>query len=279
MDAELIVSYLSGNISESGRALVENWRQEDENEKLFSAYREAWELSAKDRESILPDTDQAWKNIQEKTGKPKQTYQLRTYHWLAAAATVVLPVLIYMSLFKQNVVNHETAQDVNVPAVSPLLSEVYTTDSLAQFYLPDSSRVLLNKNSKLTFPERFNGERRMAKLTGEGFFEIKADHQHPFYIEVGSSVIKVLGTSFNLKAHNENDIELTVVTGTVEFAAGTIPGKPKIVITENRKASLKDREISTGRHDKKQKEWWNERKKNRFKRFLGNIKKIFKKEN
>lgn len=280
MDAELIVSYLSGNISDHDKVRVDTWRQQPSNEKIFISYQETWELSAKDRESILPDTDLAWKNISEQIKKVSTPSRVSAWpiRWLAAAAILlIIPALFFFNKKGQTIKGKAIAPTA-VPLQPPSITEVYTSDSLAQFYLPDSSRVLLNRSSRLTFPERFEGEKRVARLTGEAFFEIKPDKAHPFVIEAGSSVIKVLGTTFNLKATSDTDIELTVVTGTVEFAAGTIPGKPKLVITENHKASLKQKEISTEKHDKKQKEWWHERKKNRFKRFLGKIRTIFNKE-
>lgn len=277
MNAEIIAGYLSGNITEEERALVDAWREKDDNETLFNECREVWELLAKDRESILPDTDLAWKKISESIKTPQlKKKETRSFYRLAAAACIMVPVLIYFLLF------HKPAGEVVKPAqiaehTTPAFTEIYTTDSLAQFYLPDSSRVLLNKGSRLTYPEKFGPDSRYACLTGEAFFEIKPDAARPFFVEAGESMIKVLGTSFNVNHRSGADVELTVVTGTVEFSTSTIPGKPKLVIVEGRKANLKNREVSTGKHDKSQKEWWQERKKNRFKRFLGKIKKIFRK--
>jgi transmembrane sensor len=278
MNTEIIANYLSGNATAEQRAAVDAWRKEGDNEKVFSSYRKTWELAANDKESVLPDTERAWQKVSREIEKPANTEPIKMFHWLAAAAVLIVPVLLYALLFnKPAAANVQQVAAVSVPSV--LLTEVYTTDSLVQFYLPDSSRVLLNKNSRLSFPEKFEGRERTVKLTGEAFFEIKKDPTKPFMIEAGSSLTKVTGTSFNLKAHKTNEVELTVVTGTVEFSAVSVPGRPKLVVVENNRALLKDKELSAVKRSAQEKEWWRERKKNRFKKFLGKIKKIFKKEN
>jgi hypothetical protein len=97
---------------------------------------------------------------------------------------------------------------------------VATTDSAVIFYLPDSTRIFLNKNSSLTYPENFDGLTRTVILTGEAFFEVKRNEHKPFIIEAGNTETKVLGTSFNIKEDAKNKkVEVSVVTGKVQFKA------------------------------------------------------------
>jgi transmembrane sensor len=78
--------------------------------------------------------------------------------------------------------------------------------------------VLLNQNSKLTYPEAFAADNREVELTGEAFFDVKPDPTKPFRIHVRNTTVQVLGTSFSIRAYNE-DVRVAVRTGKVKFSA------------------------------------------------------------
>lgn len=82
--------------------------------------------------------------------------------------------------------------------------------------LPDGTKVWLNANSKLYFPDRFAADGRMVKVEGEAFFDVHKDVTKPFTVQVDDLSIKVLGTSFNIKAQSENLISTTLVSGIIE---------------------------------------------------------------
>src|SRR5690606_35682657 len=78
-------------------------------------------------------------------------------------------------------------------------------------------------------------------LSGEAYFDIAKDTARPFIIQLDSNQIKVLGTSFNVKAYAEDDIvEATVVSGEVAFIrTGSLASKDQkdtLLLTPNFKA-------------------------------------------
>lgn len=83
------------------------------------------------------------------------------------------------------------------------------------YTLSDGSTVWLNTGTKLSLPKEFPAEKREVQLSGEAFFEVAKDSQRPFIIHTGHVVIRVLGTSFNIKAFAGEDVEVVVVTGKV----------------------------------------------------------------
>lgn len=84
--------------------------------------------------------------------------------------------------------------------------------------LPDGTQVWLNAESSLSYPTRFEGAERIVELKGEGFFEVAHDAEHPFIVVTKGQRLKVLGTSFNLKAYtNEPAVVTTLVTGRVKL--------------------------------------------------------------
>lgn len=84
-----------------------------------------------------------------------------------------------------------------------------------QIILSDSTRVWVNADSELQYPDRFTGEQRKVVLKGEAYFEVAKDSLRPFYVEVGDMNVKVLGTSFNISAYPNSKRQTTLVDGCV----------------------------------------------------------------
>ncbi|MCU4158293.1 DUF4974 domain-containing protein [Carboxylicivirga sp. A043] len=84
--------------------------------------------------------------------------------------------------------------------------------------LKDGTNITLFPQSKLTFPAHFNTSQRLVTLEGEAYFDVESDPTKPFLIEAGGSIVKVLGTSFNVRAYpNENKVETALVSGKVNM--------------------------------------------------------------
>lgn len=105
--------------------------------------------------------------------------------------------------------------------------------------LPDGSAVWLNSGSSITYTANLltNGKREV-NLTGEAYFDIKHDSQHPFIVHAGKLQIVVLGTAFNVKAYKEDAfIETTLIRGKVEITNDAKPGQA-IVLLPDQKVSI-----------------------------------------
>ena len=84
--------------------------------------------------------------------------------------------------------------------------------------LADGSKIWLNADSKIQYPAVFNGNSREVYLNGEAFFDIAKNPAKPFIIHLANGTVRVLGTSFNIKAYDgEPVIETSVSTGKVAF--------------------------------------------------------------
>jgi len=82
--------------------------------------------------------------------------------------------------------------------------------------LSDGSKVWLNSGSKLTYPVSFTERERKVTIAGEALFEVAHNIKRPFIVQKESTQIKVLGTTFNVKAYSENtDVEVTLLKGKV----------------------------------------------------------------
>lgn len=81
--------------------------------------------------------------------------------------------------------------------------------------LRDGTMVLMNADSKLTFPTAFEGNQRVVKLVGEAYFKVSKDAKHPFIVQTEKVMTRVLGTEFNLRAYPAADTHVTLITGSV----------------------------------------------------------------
>lgn len=82
--------------------------------------------------------------------------------------------------------------------------------------LEDGSKISLNSNSTLKYPEHFTNDKREVELEGEGFFEISKDKDRPFMVKTSKLNTNVLGTKFNVSAYsNSAAVSVALVEGSV----------------------------------------------------------------
>lgn len=104
------------------------------------------------------------------------------------------------------------------------------------FMLEDGTKVKLNAQSSLKFPERF-GDQRIVEFQGEAFFEVAKDSLHPFIIHSNDLEVKVMGTSFNVRSYEgDNEIEVTVASGLVMVQPTTDKTKKAVMLKPKEKA-------------------------------------------
>lgn len=89
-----------------------------------------------------------------------------------------------------------------------------------QVRLPDGSNVWLNAASKLTFPSSFiTLKSRMVELSGEAYFEIAKDKEHPFIVKTYNQVVEVFGTQFNINSYvDEPNVKTTLLEGSIKVS-------------------------------------------------------------
>ena len=90
-----------------------------------------------------------------------------------------------------------------------------------QLKLEDGTKVWLNSDSHLKYPEAFVGKQREVFLEGEAYFEVAQNIQKPFIVRAGNQMIKVLGTGFGITYYTDEEVQtVTLVHGKVEVGFG-----------------------------------------------------------
>lgn len=83
--------------------------------------------------------------------------------------------------------------------------------------LADGTEVSLDAGSSLTFPVAFNTAERSVTLTGQGYFSVKHDAEHPFIVKVNNLLVRDIGTEFNISAYGDEPIvKTTLFEGSVK---------------------------------------------------------------
>lgn len=158
----------------------------------------------------------------------KPTTSIKQKWYWAAAAVLLIGFTSWLFLPKVN--------GKNSKGVIAEKNEVSTKPgSKSTIQLPDGSTVVLNAGSKLTYTKDFGKEIREVTLTGEGYFDVAKDKEHPFIIHTSAIDIKVLGTVFNVKAYPEDKkTETSLIHGSIEV---TIRNRPndKIILSPSEK--------------------------------------------
>lgn len=230
--ADLITKKLSGDITPEEVQQLDNWlAQNPENEHLYEDLAQVWANTSHYQESYQPDAAQGFArfsqslaNATQQSSPPvkelKHKSSRRSFGMIGIAATVaILFVAGYFLLFNQ-------PKDTNVV--------VATTNTTQTVTLPDGSTVSLNKNSELSYNKKF--DTRIVNLKGEAFFEVTKQNGKPFSILSNGTKTEVLGTSFNIKASEQNqDVEVTVLTGKVAVSLEKEP-KKKVLLVPGDKA-------------------------------------------
>ena len=246
---ELLAKYLTNEVNPVEKSEVEAWIiQSDENREELEQCRKMLDAvdafyKADDFNSVV-----AWQKVQSKMHAPQFAVVHKNKvkkevisHFYRVAAIIVFAVLLGSAGYYFGFRNK----------VTEVYSEIISAEKqiISEYTLPDGTIVALNSNSKLVFPRNFKGDTREVTIYGEAFFNVKPDASKPFIINAGNAQVKVLGTSFNVKAYPGNEtVEVVVATGKVQVMGKTgsemysenkillVPGDRGVVTNEGKSA-------------------------------------------
>lgn len=206
-----ITRVLSGEASDTEHSRLEEWLSlSAENREIFEQYKAVWNIQHLDAREVIINKQAAWASINEKIiqqekAAPKTHALRRTIYATAGLAALILLFIGIFTLIKSN--------ENEIQLVHYTAAEAAST-----LQLSDGSQVSLKQHATLSYPDDFRGDARNLLLSGEAYFDVAHNPEKPFLVETNDAVIKVLGTSFNIR-HNEmsNSIEVAVVEGKVSL--------------------------------------------------------------
>ncbi len=234
----LINKHFAGQSSAAEEKLLQKWLHESgENRQVYAEIEKIWERTQPKHSAELPDIQAEWSAIQARLGiripeekarilpiKQPQTVgtqrftQSRGVRWaaVAAAAIFVLTVSrVFLNIDSRQVYATQNAERKNVE-------------------LPDGTLVQLNSASEVRFLAGLQDSVRLVFLQGQAFFKVAHDGR-PFVVQTENAQIRVLGTSFDVHAR-DNQTRVIVKEGRVQLQALSTNSPDKVVLEANEKS-------------------------------------------
>lgn len=204
----ILKRYLQGRATAEEEKIIDSW--------YADMGRDSHSLLESNDESELED--RYWSLIDAHIRRRKNHRNLSGMRWYSygIAASVLLALLSYFYL-----VNYSTSEK-NILALQSeresIKWQVISNTGIAPLpvRLPDHSTVTLEPKSELKFSASFDESERAVYLAGEGFFEVSPDQHRPFLVYANKVTTKVLGTSFRVRAFQQDkNVTVAVKTGKV----------------------------------------------------------------
>lgn len=213
----LLQKYIENKCNENELRTLLHWLKSPDNphdfdfvsESLWNRLEEKYSYPDANRIANLNrEVDILLKKIKTEHTAPRKTIVTRRIFFYRIASVILLLISLGTGYFLMS--NKKTTGEITFKEIAAVRGEI------KEYTLDDGTHIILNSESKLRIPSDYNGKNRNIEMVGEAFFDVAPDPHKPFIITNGETQVKVLGTSFNVKAYIEdNATEITVSTGKV----------------------------------------------------------------
>ena len=214
--SDLLIRYVNGlytrndieTLRKLASSITERAKLESEMDRVWN---EAQDLPQSDSHNHLLYKKEA-QDLLDKTRKRERRISLSTFIKYAASIAIIVSIGFGAKLY----LNHSAKQHTS--ASDHLLTEISVNHGEhKQVTLPDGTVVHLNAGTVMRYPTEFTSDIRLVEMEGEAFFNVMRDEGKPFIVRTRQADVKVLGTSFNVKAYQEDELmAVSVRTGKVE---------------------------------------------------------------
>jgi len=208
---EELIRFISGeDISDARKGEIREWiESKEENREYFNQVKKIWEEKKFLNQFQGIDPDKGWKrfreSLSERPGKPPPVVRINRVLLTRIAAAILL------------IVSTTTAIYYASKNPGQQIKEISSVNENTEIILNDGSIISLKAGSTLKYPEKYDRRKREVTLSGEAFFKVEESDGIPFFIYAGKSTVKVIGTSFNVRAAAGSPVKVSVISGKVLF--------------------------------------------------------------
>lgn len=184
---------------------VQQWIVDEQHAEEKEAFLyDYWQTLSPEAENTLQASLQA---VRMKAGIPAQPKRFLMRRRFLRIAAVLLPLLLLAGGY---LYYDDSFVDSSLMRVTVAYGE------REQVVLPDGTTVWVNAGTTLQYPQSFAEDKRVVKLSGEAYFDVKRDEARPFIVETRKLSVRVLGTRFNVSAYpDDGQIVTTLNSGKV----------------------------------------------------------------
>jgi ferric-dicitrate binding protein FerR (iron transport regulator) len=229
INEEILAKFFVDETSQEEKQAIEKWLEIEENKAIYSQFEKIWNGVSIAKNEQKVNIDAAWNKVKLKTldkdkieykGSPTLKPNKTLFSWRIAASIaglLIVPVLLYWFVFRSS------------ESVKEEIMSFSTQKEPKEFYLPDSSVVWLDKNSKISFSKSF--ATRNIILEGAGLLKVRSNPSKPFTVQANEMEVQVLGTVFYVSTTEK---QVIVQEGKVSVQANA----SKVILGKNEKAIL-----------------------------------------
>lgn len=236
MTKEQLINYLNNQCKPEELEGIIQWLENEAfTDESLSLAHEDWEnLNEKENLSLQDDRfnsllDKIHHRINISEPNKPEVRQITTTKIIRlltkVAAILLLPVVTFLLYIFYNptfILSHNNNKAVDS------LEVIASAGARTIVQLADGTEVHLNYGSRIKYPRNFIGKTRGVTLSGEGFFAVAHDPDHPFIVRTKLLDIKALGTKFNVLTYPENNkVETTLIEGKVVLETSDAEGMTK----------------------------------------------------
>jgi ferric-dicitrate binding protein FerR (iron transport regulator) len=211
-----------------------NWLNQNPDKHLIIAEARQILQSVKIEEEKIPapkvqaEVDKLLQTIRmqpQQIQKQARLFSISSKWWYAAAAVLIIPVAgaLYYVNVRHPFIEQDQYRYTSQISSRRLIENINTSGQKAKITLPDGSVILLAPDSRISYPNSFDSlGARDVYLSGEAFFSVVRNPEHPFRVFSNEIITKVLGTTFTVRSFdNDSVIQITVKTGKVSVYTQT----------------------------------------------------------
>lgn len=216
MKIELLHRLIAGSTTEEeNRQLMEWFRQCTSREEFFGLFEKAWEDSSDEMPRDVQE--RMYHRLNRDLGEEKKQIKVipwrSRFSWKIWQRVAVACIIVVLSLVNYNMFHKQkqlSTQNFTVSAEKG--QRAFVT-------LPDSTKVWLNSDTKISYPADYGMKERNVALVGEAYFEVAKNPAKRFIVETKGMQVEALGTAFNINAYrNDNKIIASLFSGSVRVS-------------------------------------------------------------
>ncbi len=202
-----LIKYLEDTEAHKKNSIADIVSDDDIGHFIYSDWEKEWNK----KHLYTSNLDNVLDRVHHSINTSTNTYQLTPfYKWYSRVAAVLLiPVLMALGIMVL-----KTQHTQQLSAFSNTIEIVAPTSGLLNYYLPDSSLVVLNKGAHLVVPLSYNTNRTVA-LSGKGYFDVASNPDLPFIVDMKAGKVQVLGTKFTAHSIDTEQMEVILNEGAV----------------------------------------------------------------
>lgn len=231
MDRKILKRFFAGECSQEEHDRVISWYLSGQADRYLSERIEAYWKKPENQETEEWGKDALFQDIiqkipgsslGDKVNKPQEKKIQRYKSSFLPYAAVLALFLIVSSVWYASRTAPAAATDSSQNQ-SYIIKETENGEKVS-LSLPDGTQILVNSGTSIRYSHNFeNNAERVVYIEGEAFFSVTKNTRRPFKIISGEIITTVLGTSFNVEAYPNEDITISLVSGSVK-----IEGEPSL---------------------------------------------------